>query len=137
MSPKRIIDYVFLLKKKCILEEGEIGREVGLSPSEVHGMESLSPGERISGHELSERMDLSPSRGSRVIDHLIAKGLLTREEDPSDRRAVVLFMTEKGSHVRERLEIAKRACEEKITARMKSEQIEQIKQGLELLVNVL
>jgi DNA-binding MarR family transcriptional regulator len=137
MSSKRIIDYVFLLKKKCILEEGEIGREVGLSPSEVHGMESLSPGERISGHALSERMGLSPSRGSRVIDHLIGKGLLTREEDPSDRRAVVLHMTEKGSWVRERLEAVKMACEAKITAQMESEQIEQIKQGLKLLVNVL
>jgi DNA-binding MarR family transcriptional regulator len=137
MSNNRIIDYVFLLKKKCIVEEGEISREVGLSPSELHGVEVILPGERISGNTLSERMGLSPSRGSRIIDHLIGKGLLLRDADPSDRRAVVLTLTEKGSLVRRRVETAKRTCEKKITARMKPEQIEQVKQGLRLLVGVL
>ena len=134
---KRIIDYVFLLKKKCLMEEGEIGREVGLSPSEMHCIEAIGPGESISGNTLSERMGLSPSRGSRVIDHLILKGLIAREVDPSDRRVVDITLTDRGAHVKERVEKAKRACEAKITAQMKSEQIEQIKQGLRVLVDVL
>ena len=50
---------------------------------------------------------------------------------------VVLTLTEKGSLVRRRVETAKRTCEKKITARMKPEQIEQVKQGLRLLVGVL
>jgi DNA-binding MarR family transcriptional regulator len=137
MTYSRIIDYVFLLKKKCIFEEGEISSEVGLSPSELHGVEAMQPGERISGNTLSERMGLSPSRGSRIIDHLIAKDLLLRDADPSDRRAVILTLTEKGSRVRERVEIAKRTCEAKITAQMKSEQIKQVMQGLRLLLDVL
>jgi DNA-binding MarR family transcriptional regulator len=133
----RIIDYVFLLKKKCLMEEGEIGREVGLSPSEIHCMEAIGSGERISGQNLSERMGLSPSRGSRIIDHLIDKGLMVREADPEDRRVSVISLTGKGNRVRNAVERAKAACEVKITAKMEHEQIERIKDGLNVLVNAL
>ena len=133
----RIIDYVFQLKKKCLMEEGAIGREVGLSPSEIHCIEAIHPGESVSGNTLSERMGLSPSRGSRVIDHIIGKGLLVREEDPEDRRISAVTLTDKGMQVRHRVELAKRACEMKITSQMESEQIDQIKQGLKVLVDVL
>ena len=133
----RIIDYVFQLKKKCLMEEAAIGNEVGLSPSENHCIESVLPGESLSGNTVSERMGLSPSRGSRVIDHLISKGLLLRMEDPDDRRTNVITVTEKGADFRQRLEHAKRSCENKITMNMESEQIEQIKQGLKILVDAL
>jgi DNA-binding MarR family transcriptional regulator len=133
----RIIDYVFMLKKKCLLEEHEIGNEVGLSPSEIHGIEAINRLERISGNSLSERMGLSPSRGSRVIDHLITKGLLFRAVDESDRRANVIGLTPKGDDIKKRIESAKRVCEAKITAHMKEEQIEQLKQSLDLLMEVL
>lgn len=133
----RIIDYVFQLKKKCLIEEGVIGREVGLSPSEIHCIEFIRPSERVNGNTLSKRMGLSPSRGSRVIDHLIGKGLLVREEDPEDRRVSAVALTDEGMKVRHKLEIAKRACEMKITSQMEPEQIDQIKQGLKVLVDVL
>ncbi len=133
----RIIDYVFQLKKKCLMEEAAIGKEVGLSPSEIHCIESVLPGESLNGNTLSERMGLSPSRGSRVIDHLISKGLLLRMEDPDDRRTNVISVTEKGADFRQRLEHAKRSCENKIISNMESGQIEQIKQVLKVLVDVL
>jgi DNA-binding MarR family transcriptional regulator len=133
----RIIDYVFQLKKKCLMEEAAIGKEVGLSPSEIHCIEAVLPGESLNGNTLSERMGLSPSRGSRVIDHLINKGLLRRMADPDDRRISVITLTDNGIGVRQRVEQAKRSCEKKITSQMESGQIEQIKQGLKILVDVL
>jgi DNA-binding MarR family transcriptional regulator len=134
---KRIIDYVFLLKRKCLLEEGEIGREVGLSPSEIHCVEAINPDEKISGNDLSERMGLSPSRGSRIIEHLIEKGLLARNIHPGDRRFNALSLTQEGRDTRRGVENAKKVCELKITNRMNEEQIDQIKMGLEILIDVL
>jgi DNA-binding MarR family transcriptional regulator len=133
----RIIDYIFLLKKKCIIEEGQIGREVGLSPSEIQCIEALETGEQISGNSLSERMGLSPSRGSRIIDHLIGKGLLTRKTDPLDRRFSVISLTDRGWRIKTRVERAKGACEAKITSEMALDQIEQIKKDLGVLLDVL
>ena len=134
---KRIIDYIFLLKKKCLIEEGIIGKEVGLLSSEIHCIEAINSGEKISGHVLSERMGLSPSRGSRVIDGLIDKGLLTRNVDTEDRRYNAISLTKKGKIVRESVERAKITCEQKITSRMDSNEIELLKQGLKSIIEIL
>jgi DNA-binding MarR family transcriptional regulator len=134
---KRIIDYIFQLKKKCLIEEGLIGREVGLLPSEIHCVEAINSGENISGHLLSERMGLSPSRGSRVIDGLIDKGLLIRNVDPEDRRYNAISLTKKGETVRDNVENAKKICEQKITSRMNKNQIDLLKKGLKSIIDVL
>ena len=134
---KRIIDYIFQLKKKCLIEEHLIGKEVGLLPSEIHCVEAISSGENISGHILSERMGLSPSRGSRVIDGLIDKGLLTRNVDPEDRRYCAISLTTKGKTVRSSVERAKKTCEQKITSRMDSKEIDLLKKGLKSIIEIL
>jgi DNA-binding MarR family transcriptional regulator len=134
---KRIIDYIFQLKKKCLIEENLIGKEVGLLPSEIHCVESISSPENISGHVLSERMGLSPSRGSRIIDGLIDKGLLARNVDPEDRRYNAISLTIKGKTVRAGVEQAKKTCEQKITSQMGIKEIELLKKGLKSIIEIL
>ena len=134
---KRIIDYIFQLKKKCLIEESLIGKEVGLHPSEIHCVEAINSVENISGHNLSDRMGLSPSRGSRVIDGLIDKGLLIRNVDPEDRRFNSISLSKKGETVRENVEKAKRICEQKITSQMDQNQIELLKNGLKSIIEIL
>src|SRR4051794_28760800 len=45
---------------------------------------------------LAEALGLEASSLVRVIDHLIESGLLARREDPQDRRAKILELTEEG-----------------------------------------
>lgn len=133
----RVIDYIFLLKKKCTVEEEGIGDKVGLSTSEMHCIEAVRPKERTSGIALSNRIGVSPSRGSRIIDGLIRKGLLHREIDPSDRRYSVLYLTKRGERVYSHIEKSKLLCEKRITEGMNEEQIQQVKKGLRTLLNVM
>jgi DNA-binding MarR family transcriptional regulator len=88
----RVIDYIFLLKRKCTIEEEGIGEKVGLSTSEMHCIEAIHPKEQVSGMVLAGRMGLSPSRGSRIIESLMEKGLLNKEIDSSDRRYSVIYL---------------------------------------------
>ncbi len=46
--------------------------------------------------EVADAMGMDPSSVVRVIDQLIAAELLVREEDPHDRRARILTLTEDG-----------------------------------------
>ena len=46
---------------------------------------------------LSDELALSPSAASRFVDDLVQRGLLVRDEDPSDRRAKRLALSPKGS----------------------------------------
>jgi MarR family transcriptional regulator for hemolysin len=45
---------------------------------------------------LAETLSLEASSMVRVVDHLIESGLLERHEDPNDRRAKLLRLTEEG-----------------------------------------
>jgi DNA-binding MarR family transcriptional regulator len=42
--------------------------------------------EVVNNKLIAERMNLSPSRLTRIIDGLVQKGYITREINPSDRR---------------------------------------------------
>ena len=82
-------------------------------------------------------MGLSPSRGSRVIDGLIDKGLLARNVDSEDRRYNAISLTAKGETMRNSVEEAKKSCEQKITSRMDGKEIDLLKKGLQAIIEIL
>ena len=59
-------------------------------------------GDGVRPGEIANALGLDPSSVVRVIDQLIAAGIMTRKEDASDRRAKLLSLTENG---RERIEV--------------------------------
>jgi DNA-binding MarR family transcriptional regulator len=46
--------------------------------------------------EISERFEVTPAAASQLVDKLVQSGFIAREEDPSDRRAKTLNLTDKG-----------------------------------------
>ena len=55
---------------------------------------------------LADALGLEPSSLVRVIDQLIAAKLLSRQDDPHDRRAKILSLTEEGKHIASLMECA-------------------------------
>jgi MarR family transcriptional regulator, organic hydroperoxide resistance regulator len=49
--------------------------------------------------EISERFEITPAAASQLVDKLVQSGFILREEDPSDRRAKLLNLTEKGQEL--------------------------------------
>ena len=45
---------------------------------------------------VSERFDITPAAASQLVDKLVHSGLIQRVEDPHDRRAKLLSLTDKG-----------------------------------------
>lgn len=46
--------------------------------------------------QISEQFEVTPAAASQLVDKLVQSGLVHREEDPQDRRAKSLRLTEKG-----------------------------------------
>ena len=46
--------------------------------------------------EVSERFEITPAAASQLVDKLVQNGFIKREEDPQDRRAKLLNLTDKG-----------------------------------------
>lgn len=55
-----------------------------------------APGRRLRMSELGERVTLSRTRVSRLVDELSAAGLARREANPDDRRSAYAALTVKG-----------------------------------------
>ncbi len=49
--------------------------------------------------EVSERFEVTPAAASQLVDKLVQSGLIHREEDPHDRRAKSLKLTDKGKEL--------------------------------------
>jgi len=49
--------------------------------------------------DISERFDITSAAASQLVDKLVQSGLIQREEDPHDRRAKLLNLTDKGKEL--------------------------------------
>ena len=70
---------------------------------------------------LAEELGVNPSTAMRMIDRLLVAGLATREENPDNRREVLLGLTDEGATLVERATRKRRAEIAKIVIAMPEE----------------
>lgn len=87
--------------KNILAYEKKIRKKLSLSEAEYKGILCICEMEKITCKEFSFRMNLSVSRGSRVVDRLVAKKYIERVDCDSDRRCKNIWFTEKGSEIRQ------------------------------------
>ena len=66
-----------------------------ISLAQFHLLEPLLEGP-LTNRELAELAGVSSPTATRMVDVLVGRDLVTRIEDPTDRRAVVISLTEAG-----------------------------------------
>lgn len=69
----------------------------------LHLVDQAAGGLRLA--ELAERLGLSASATSRLVDGLVQRGLLARAEDPEDRRNKSLTLTDEGHAFIRRIDV--------------------------------
>jgi len=122
---EKLIDLIDQLKSRCIENELMIMEQASLTPAEYNGILALDPDEFVCGSTLSQKMNLSPSRASRVIDKLVRNGYLVRENDAQDRRKCTICLAEKGIKVKKRIDKIKKECESRVRDKLSPIEIEQ------------
>lgn len=70
-----------------------------LTMQQVRVLGHVTKDRGIAGHELGDRLGVSAPTASGLIDRLVEKGLITRVDDPDDRRVRRLHPTELGLDV--------------------------------------
>ena len=134
---KRLFELIMQIRKRCLQTEEKIRTELHLTPGEFNGLLSIEPGEKISGNTFSQRMVLSPSRGSRVISKLAENGYITLNIVPDNRRSVEASLTKKGISMQKQLEENMGECEDRITSQLAPTQTQEIRKALERLAEVM
>ncbi len=92
---------------------------------------------RASPGEVAESFGVPKANVTSVIDRLVGKGLVGRQENPDDRRSYILSLTEEGRNQVERLREIGTARIKRVLERMPDEALVSLRTGLESLITVL
>lgn len=83
--------------------------------------------------EISERFDITNAAASQLVDKLVQSGYLDRAEDPNDRRAKQLHLTESGEKlVQDGIQERYRWLDE-LTSKLSAEERSKITEALTIL----
>jgi DNA-binding MarR family transcriptional regulator len=91
-----------------------------------------APSRALRMSDLAERVLLSPSGTTRLVDRLVAKGLVQRQTDPEDARLILAGLTEEGlRQLRRAARTHLRGIREHFTGQLTDWQLRHIASGLE------
>jgi DNA-binding MarR family transcriptional regulator len=108
-----------------------VAAQLDLSMSQLRVLFLLEGGERdFAVHELAAGIGLSVGATSRAVDCLVRGGLVSRREDPVDRRLKRIAITAKGKRALVGLAAAKRAGLRRFTAELGDAEREQMSRAL-------
>jgi DNA-binding MarR family transcriptional regulator len=116
---------------------GQFAKSIGLSMPQVSILMQLHYKGSCGLSQISERFDISAAAASQLADKLVQAGYLERDEDPSDRRAKLLRLSENGS------KLVKKGIEERyrwmenLTASFTVEEQKKIVDALEMLTEAV
>lgn len=89
----------------------------GITPSQSRALRIvLAADEPIRLSALAERLRIAPRSATEVVDGLEGHGLVARQPDPADRRAVCVVATEEGVHLGRKIDRARQEAADEFLA---------------------
>jgi len=85
-----------LLAKRSVIAEVHHHAPAEVSLPQLRILAYLQDHAGISLCALAEQLGFLPSSASKVVEQLVTRGLITRQDDPADRRRAVLALTSAG-----------------------------------------
>jgi len=87
--------------------------------------------------DIAARMQITKQSVHDLLGHMEQRGYLVREEDPADRRARVVRLTDKGRQLERDVRAQAAAAEAQIAAMLGERRFGQLRDALQLLVDEL
>lgn len=85
--------------------------------------------------DIGNDLGVTNSAASQMLDRLVQTRLISRSEDPSDRRGKLLVLTDKGREILVNGSLANQKWLEEISRSMTPEEQEQVRQAINILID--
>lgn len=99
MENTSILDILDQIHKNWNNKINDLIKSLGITLAEYHFFIVFDEYQTLTCNSISEKMDLSLSRVSRVIDRMVLNDLIIRKMSPSDRRAISLKLSDQGMEI--------------------------------------
>ena len=93
---EKLANLTFSLLANCQEKEVRLAETHGLTQAEFRCLRLFGADESLNNKQIAERMNLSPSRLTRIIDGLVKKEYISREINPNDRRNMIVELSRRG-----------------------------------------
>jgi DNA-binding MarR family transcriptional regulator len=90
-----ICDDLVTLITTCKMHLNQIAKEHGLTSIQLFALRAISEGNNATG-KIAQILHCDASNVTGIIDRLTSLNLVTRKEDPQDRRVKTVELTEQG-----------------------------------------
>ncbi len=111
----------------------DVWMDLSLTIAQVKSLFFISNQGSTNFRKLAERLKVTPSNVTGIIDRLVEQGLISRTENPEDRRVILLKTTAKGDALVAELRERRSRHLSKILTELNKEDLNIITQGLGLL----
>ena len=135
-DPVQLADQLHRLMKRLRHAQAERLAPLGLTPAQERALRMIARSDeppRMT--EIADRLGIVPRSLTTVIDSLEEAGLVHREIDPSNRRAILLSLTDRGAAVRDDLREARRRASEELFAPLSAQDRKTLGDLLALLLD--
>ncbi len=101
---RKIHEWVFQLENRYMARSG-IGRTFGeFSFAQMRAIKFVKAKTQVSITQLADLLQVSTPSASTMVDRLVEKGVLVREQDPRDRRKVIVTISRDMVAITEQIE---------------------------------
>jgi DNA-binding MarR family transcriptional regulator len=108
----------------------------GLRPAHGNALEMLALQDGLRLTDIAAQAGMTTQSMGELVDDLVAKGYLRRQEDPADRRAKRIHLTGKGRQIADASDVATRTAEEQIQAALGPRQYQQLRRNLAAIAHL-
>ena len=116
-DPGQLADLLQRLTRRLRRAQADRLAPLGLTPAQERALRMITrSAEPLRMTELAGRLGIVPRSVTTVIDALEQAGLVRREIDPRNRRAIRLHLTDRGTAVRDDMREARRQAAEDLFA---------------------
>jgi len=136
-TAERLANLTFSLLANCQEKEERLAEIHNLTQAEFRCLRLFGSDESVNNKKIAERMNLSPSRLTRIIDGLVKKEYINREIDPDDRRNMRVTLSRRGKLLVHQLNKAYVDIHEEILQDIESAQHQPLINAMEHLLAAL
>jgi len=141
MNRSKLVEEIIRLQRRVDHARRQYQIDVWMDlPLTIAQLKSLlfirNQGSTTSG-KLAAALGVTPTNITGIVDRLIRQGLVSRTEDPGDRRVLLLRVTGKGEELTARLRERRRGYMTEVLGHMDDEDLAALARGLSLLVRAV
>ena len=109
----------------------------GITLAQCHALVEIGDAGALSLNDLTGKLNLDKSTLSRTVNNLVTQGFCEREDQPDDRRYVVIRLSEMGNAMYERVSEGMDGYFEKIYNSIPEERRKQVLESAEVLIDAI